>query len=69
MGGVFCFVSVWLGVLFVCFIYTHAHFVYGLLKARPEITFDLISSKTIWVDKPEHGLEGNEITGLIQRDV
>lgn len=47
------------------FTYTHAHFVYCLLKARPEISFALISSKMISVDKPEHGLERNEIIGLI----
>lgn len=52
---------------FVLFIFTdtHAHFVHCLLKVRPEVTFVLTSSKTIWVDKPERGLEGNEIIGLI----
>lgn len=43
---------------------THTHFVYRLLKARPEITFASLSSKGIWVDKPEHGLEGNEMLGF-----
>jgi len=40
-------------------------FFYCLLKARPEFTSALLSSKTTWVGKAEHGVEGNEMTGLI----
>lgn len=51
--------------LFRLSLFVHIHFVDCLLKARSEITLALTPSKAIWVDKPEHALEVNEIIGLI----
>lgn len=51
--------------LFRLSLFVHIHFVNCLLKARSEIKLALTPSKAIWVDKPEHALEVNEIIGLI----
>lgn len=52
-GMLFCLA----GSLLVGVTNTFAHLVRCLLKARPEITFPLISSKTISVGKPEQSSE------------